>query len=60
MAGSAFRPRGGPLRIHLPQREVDLPAGHVVVLEPGVPHGIEALDVESAFLLTVAMHSKAV
>jgi quercetin dioxygenase-like cupin family protein len=47
----------GHLRVHLPQREVDLPAGRVVVLEPGVPHDVEALDDESAFLLTVAMPS---
>ncbi|MBV9329593.1 MAG: AraC family ligand binding domain-containing protein [Chloroflexi bacterium] len=46
----------GHLRIHVSQRELDLPAGHVLVLEPGVPHDVEALDTESAFLLTVAMH----
>ena len=47
----------GHLRVHLPEREVDLPAGRVVVLEPGVPHDVEALDVETAFLLTLAMRS---
>ncbi len=46
----------GHVRVHLPKREVDLPAGHVVVLEPNVPHDVEAVDVESAFLLTVATH----
>lgn len=45
----------GHLRIHLAERAVDLPAGRVVVLEPNVPHDVEALEVESAFLLTVAM-----
>jgi quercetin dioxygenase-like cupin family protein len=44
----------GHLRVHLAEQEVDLPAGHVVVLEPGVPHDVEAVDVESAFLLTIA------
>jgi quercetin dioxygenase-like cupin family protein len=47
----------GHLRLHLPDREVDLPLGRVVVLEPGVPHDVEALEVESAFLLTLAMRS---
>jgi len=46
----------GHLRIHLPQREVDLAVGHVVVLEPGVPHDVEALE-ESAFLLTIAVRA---
>jgi quercetin dioxygenase-like cupin family protein len=44
----------GHLRVHLPQREVDLPAGHLLVLDRGVRHDVEALDQESAFLLTVA------
>jgi quercetin dioxygenase-like cupin family protein len=45
----------GHLRIHLQDRDVDLPAGRVVVLEPGVPHDVETVQVESAFLLTLAM-----
>jgi quercetin dioxygenase-like cupin family protein len=32
---------------------IDLPAGHVLVLDRGVAHNIEALD-ESAFLLTIS------
>jgi quercetin dioxygenase-like cupin family protein len=44
----------GHIRVHLPDREADLPTGHVLVLEPNVPHDVEALEVESAFLLTVA------
>lgn len=44
----------GHIRVHLPDREADLPTGHVLVLEPNVPHDVEAQDVESAFLLTVA------
>jgi quercetin dioxygenase-like cupin family protein len=46
----------GHVRVHLPERVVDLPTGRVVVLEPGVSHDVEALEVESAFLLTVALH----
>ncbi|MBV9174558.1 MAG: AraC family ligand binding domain-containing protein [Chloroflexi bacterium] len=46
----------GHLRVRLSDRQVDLPAGHMVVLEPGVPHGLEAVDGESAFLLTLARH----
>ena len=45
----------GHLRVHVSRREVDLPAGRVVVLEPGVEHDVESLDAESAFLLTLAM-----
>jgi quercetin dioxygenase-like cupin family protein len=45
----------GHLRVHLPDREVNLPTGRVGVLEPGVPHDVEAPEVESAFLLTVAI-----
>ena len=47
----------GHLRVHLPEHEVDLPVGRVVVLEPSVQHDVEAVDAESAFLLTVAMRS---
>jgi hypothetical protein len=34
---------------------VDLAAGRILVLEPGVAHDVEAHGVDSAFLLTVAM-----
>ena len=44
----------GHLRVRLPEREVDLPTGRVLVLEPNVPHDVEALEIESAFMLTVA------
>jgi len=43
----------GHLRLHVGAQSVDLPAGHLLALEPGVPHDVEALE-ESAFLLTVA------
>lgn len=46
----------GHLRVHLSEPDVvaiDLPAGHLAVLQPGITHRVEALE-ESAFLLTVA------
>ena len=47
----------GHLRIHVSQRDtmqtIDLPPGHVLALDRGVHHDVEAL-VDSAFLLTVA------
>jgi quercetin dioxygenase-like cupin family protein len=43
----------GRLRLHLPDQAVELPAGHLLVLEPAVAHDVEALD-ESAFLLTLS------
>jgi quercetin dioxygenase-like cupin family protein len=44
----------GQLRVHTPERQVDLPAGHLLVLDRAVPHDVEALYEESAFLLSVA------
>jgi quercetin dioxygenase-like cupin family protein len=43
----------GHLRIAAAGREVDLPAGHVLVLARDEPHDVEAVE-DSAFLLTVA------
>ena len=43
----------GHLRLHVPGGIVDLPAGHLLVLERDVPHDVEALE-ETAFLLTIA------
>ena len=45
----------GRVRLRLPDRDetAELPAGHVLVLEPGVAHQVEAPE-ESVFLLTVA------
>lgn len=45
----------GHLRVHAAERAVDLPVGHIVVLDRGVPHDIEAVEDDSAFLLTVAL-----
>src|ERR1017187_2094931 len=44
---------GGHLRLHLPERVVDLPAGYLLVLDQCVPHDVEATE-DSAFLLTVS------
>jgi quercetin dioxygenase-like cupin family protein len=43
----------GHLRIHLSLQVVELPKGHILVLDREVPHEVEALE-ESAFLLTLA------
>lgn len=43
----------GHIRLRLPDQMVDLPAGALVVLEPDLPHDVEALE-ESAFALTIA------
>jgi quercetin dioxygenase-like cupin family protein len=42
----------GHLRLHLPNGTVELPAGRLLLLEPGVRHDVEAVP-ESAFLLTL-------
>jgi quercetin dioxygenase-like cupin family protein len=43
----------GHIRLHLPERVVDLPAGHLLALDQCVPHDVEATE-DSAFLLTVS------
>ncbi len=43
----------GHLRLHLPGHTVDLPAGHLLALEPDIVHDVEALE-ESTLLLTFA------
>lgn len=48
----------GSLRLRLPQGTVDLRAGHVLVLDRGVPHDLEALE-ESEVLLTITWHGEA-
>ncbi len=40
----------GRVRVHLPERAIELPAGALLGLGPCVPHDIEALE-DSAFLL---------
>jgi quercetin dioxygenase-like cupin family protein len=43
----------GHIRLHLPERIVDLPAGNLLTLDQSVPHDVEATK-ESAFLLTLS------
>jgi quercetin dioxygenase-like cupin family protein len=43
----------GRIHVHLPKQVVDLPAGHLLVLDQCVPHDVEALE-DSAFLLTLS------
>jgi hypothetical protein len=40
------------LRVHLPERVVDLETGQLLVLAAGLQHDVEA-PVDSAFLLTL-------
>jgi quercetin dioxygenase-like cupin family protein len=42
----------GHLRVHLPERVVDLETGQLLVLAAGLQHDVEA-PVDSAFLLTL-------
>jgi len=43
----------GHLKIRAAGREFDVPQGHMLVLDRGVRHDVEALE-DSAFLLTIA------
>ena len=43
----------GHIRLYLPERVVDLPAGHLLALDQCVPHDVEAAE-DSAFLLTLS------
>ncbi len=46
-------PLTGCLRLHLGGQAVELPAGHLLSLERGIPHDLEAVQ-QSTFLLTIA------
>jgi quercetin dioxygenase-like cupin family protein len=43
----------GHILLRLPERTVDLPAGHLLVLDQCLPHDVEALE-DSTFLLTLS------
>jgi quercetin dioxygenase-like cupin family protein len=43
----------GHIRLQLPERVVDLPAGHLLALDQCVPHDVEAAE-DSVFLLTLS------
>lgn len=47
----------GHVRLKLPDRTVDLPTGHLLVLDRNVPHDVEAEE-DSAFLLTLSRPSE--
>ena len=49
----AIQTVSGHTRIHAGDSTVDLPAGHLLVLEKDLPHDVEALA-ESAILVTIA------
>lgn len=42
----------GHIHLHLPERDVPLPAGHLLALGPGLPHDVRADD-DSTFLVTL-------
>lgn len=43
----------GHIQIHIEGKVLDLPPGHLLALERGIAHDVEALE-DSAFLLTIA------
>ena len=47
----------GHIRLRLPDRTVELPAGQLLVLDQCVPHDVEAEE-DSAFLLTLSWHGR--
>jgi quercetin dioxygenase-like cupin family protein len=47
----------GRIRLHLPDRVVELPTGHLLALDQCLPHDVEALE-DSAFLLTLSWPSE--
>ena len=47
----------GHIRLRLPERTVELPAGQLLVLDQCVPHDVEAEE-DSAFLLTLSWHGR--
>jgi quercetin dioxygenase-like cupin family protein len=44
----------GLVRMRLPDGSVELPPGHILALEPNIPHDVEA-EGDSAILLTIAL-----
>ena len=49
---AAVHALSGYVRLHLPDKTADLPAGRLLVLEPGLQHDVEAV-LDSTFLLTL-------
>jgi quercetin dioxygenase-like cupin family protein len=50
---ASIHAHAGHVRLTMPDRAVDLPAGKLLVIAPGLAHGVEAVAA-SAFLLTLA------
>ena len=48
----SIQPIDGRIRLELPNRMVEVTVGHLLVLEPGVVHDVEAVG-DTSFLLTV-------
>jgi quercetin dioxygenase-like cupin family protein len=51
--GISVQAIAGHIRMHVQDKVIDLPAGHMLALERALPHDVEALE-DSAFLLTIA------
>jgi quercetin dioxygenase-like cupin family protein len=49
---ASIHPLSGHVRLRLPQKVIDLPAGRLLVLERGLRHDVQAVE-ESALLLTL-------
>ena len=49
----------GHIRMHVEEKTIDLPVGHMLALERALPHDVEALE-DSAFLLTIAWPEDAI
>jgi quercetin dioxygenase-like cupin family protein len=49
----AVQPVSGSIRFQLPDREVTLRVGELLVVDSAVPHSVEALE-DAAFLLTLS------
>lgn len=48
----SVQPLEGQLRLVLPDRTVTLSTGHLLALEPSIPHDVEAIE-DTTFLLTL-------
>ncbi len=48
----------GHVRLHLPEGDVDLPAGSLLALDRALPHDVEAVK-QSAFLLSISWPERA-
>jgi quercetin dioxygenase-like cupin family protein len=56
-AGISVQTLSGHIRLKLPDRTVELPAGQLLVLTQCVPHDVEAEE-DSAFLLTLSWNGQ--